>query len=347
MQQIIRHLFKTDTLEQVTRERLEELVGEYPSFSIARYLLSSKLRSENADNFNEETQRTNLYFTNPFWLHWLLQDKVEEKLWAPRTVSDDELVEMEARPAVTEALPEPAVIATGEVVEHADTQPWDGEPVVPPIAEETITQPIEDEPVVPPVTGEPASETNTEHLNGTIVEPSEEMLPHEAPAEARAQAEEMPVEVQHAEAIAEPTVEPAAEPQNAGPAAEPQLVFQSYHTIDYFASQGIKFTAEENPSDRLGKQMKSFTEWLKVMKRIPQKEADVLPDVIAEHKIQAIAAHSIESREVVTETMAEVLVKQGMWSAAAGIYRKLSLLNPDKSSYFAGKIEQIEARSNT
>ncbi|HEY6502784.1 MAG TPA: hypothetical protein VIZ28_02305, partial [Chitinophagaceae bacterium] len=39
------------------------------------------------------------------------------------------------------------------------------------------------------------------------------------------------------------------------------LTFEPYHTIDYFASQGIKFKEEEKPKDQFGQQLKSFTEW--------------------------------------------------------------------------------------
>jgi hypothetical protein len=123
---------------------------------------------------------------------------------------------------------------------------------------------------------------------------------------------------------------------------EGEQIFQSFHTIDYFASQGIKLTLDENPDDRLGKQMKSFTDWLRVMKRLPQKNAVVVPDLVAEHQVQTFAAHSIEGKEILTETMAEVLVKQGMMEKATEVYHKLSLLNPGKSSYFAAKIEQLK-----
>ncbi len=78
------------------------------------------------------------------------------------------------------------------------------------------------------------------------------------------------------------------------------------------------------------------------MKRLPQKETVTASDIVAENKIQAIAAHSIESKEVVTETMAEVLAMQGMRDQASEVYHKLSLLNPGKSGYFAAKIEQLK-----
>ncbi|RZA27185.1 MAG: hypothetical protein EOP02_10495 [Proteobacteria bacterium] len=54
------------------------------------------------------------------------------------------------------------------------------------------------------------------------------------------------------------------------------------------------------------------------------------------------AAHSIEEKEVVTEAMAEVWIKQGHNAKAIDIFNKLSLQNPSKSAYFAAKIEQLK-----
>jgi hypothetical protein len=121
-----------------------------------------------------------------------------------------------------------------------------------------------------------------------------------------------------------------------------ELTFEPYHTVDYFASQGIKSKEEEKPKDSFTKQLKSFTEWLKVMKRLPVSEitADISP--ADEKKVEKMAETSINDREVVTETMAEVWEKQGNAQKATEIYRKLSLLNPGKSSYFAAKIEQLK-----
>ena len=45
--------------------------------------------------------------------------------------------------------------------------------------------------------------------------------------------------------------------------------------------------------------------------------------------------------DLVSEDLAEVYLIQGLNTQAIEIYRKLSLLNPEKSVYFAGKIEQI------
>ena len=119
-------------------------------------------------------------------------------------------------------------------------------------------------------------------------------------------------------------------------------IFESYHTIDYFASQGIKLMQEEL-KDKLGKQLKSFTDWLRSMKRVGPVESTSL-DEITNQSIQRIAEHSIEEKEVLTEAMAEVWAKQGNNAKAIRVYEKLSLLNPAKTPYFAGRIEKLKAQ---
>lgn len=120
------------------------------------------------------------------------------------------------------------------------------------------------------------------------------------------------------------------------------LIFEPYHTVDYFASQGVKFKPEDKPQDKFGQQLKSFTEWLKTLKQVPATEISKTSDTNLEQKVDQLAAHSIEDREVLTEAMAEVWEKQGNASKAIEIYKKLGLLNPSKSSYFAAKIEQLK-----
>ena len=139
-----------------------------------------------------------------------------------------------------------------------------------------------------------------------------------------------------------PQPQPVAEQTK--PEDEPLISFQSYHTIDYFASQGIRLQQAELTKDKLGQQLKSFTEWLRSMKKLPSAGSQ-LPGAEDDNRQQVVimnAASSIEEKEVVTEAMAEVWVKQGHNEKAAEIYRKLSLQNPSKSSYFAAKIDQLK-----
>ncbi|MES1214806.1 MAG: hypothetical protein ABUT20_04740 [Bacteroidota bacterium] len=121
-----------------------------------------------------------------------------------------------------------------------------------------------------------------------------------------------------------------------------ELIFEPYHTVDYFASQGIKFKEEMLQQDKFGKQLKSFTEWLKTLKRLPESAVALNVETSAEQKVEELAGQSIQDREVVTEAMADVWEKQGNHEKAIEIYNKLSLLDASKSRYFAAKIEELK-----
>jgi uncharacterized protein (DUF2342 family) len=117
--------------------------------------------------------------------------------------------------------------------------------------------------------------------------------------------------------------------------------FEPMHLVDYFASQGIKLSDEVQSADKLGKQLKSFTEWLKTMKKIHTVATEANAGV-SDMVIQTLAAKSNAEGEIVTEAMAEVLSQQGKAGKAIEVYQKLSLLNPAKSAFFAAKIEQLK-----
>ena len=114
------------------------------------------------------------------------------------------------------------------------------------------------------------------------------------------------------------------------------------HTVDYFASQGIKIDLTKIPQDKLTVQMRRFTDWLKQIKKTDPNPQDLGTDPELEKAIENIAKTSIEAKEIVTETMADVFVKQGKVNKAIQLYIKLSFLDPSKSTYFANKIQQLK-----
>jgi hypothetical protein len=117
---------------------------------------------------------------------------------------------------------------------------------------------------------------------------------------------------------------------------------EPYYTIDYFASQGIKFDYTKDPQDKLTAKMLKFTDWLKKMKS-PKPEINIMvDDPELDKAIQNIAATSNQTKEIVTETMAEIFAKQGKIEKAIQLYIKLSFLIPDKSAYFATKIKELK-----
>jgi hypothetical protein len=122
---------------------------------------------------------------------------------------------------------------------------------------------------------------------------------------------------------------------------EETISFEPLHTVDYFASQGIKIDEEALANDHLVKQVKSFTAWLKTMKKLHPGQLPEQNEVI-EKIIQSASEASNQDANVLTEAMAEVLTKQGKREKAIEMYEKLSLINPSKSAYFAAKIESLK-----
>jgi hypothetical protein len=119
------------------------------------------------------------------------------------------------------------------------------------------------------------------------------------------------------------------------------LLFEPLYMTDYFASQGIKLSEDQLQKDQLGKQMRSFTEWLKTMKKSPGYRLSEQQTPL-DPKVEKLAERSNVETDVITESMAEVLAEQGKTEKAIQIYEKLSLQFPAKSVYFARKISSLK-----
>lgn len=182
--------------------------------------------------------------------------------------------------------------------------------------------------------------SSEKEITDTIIEPP--VISETTVATVSEEGVQMPAEEKIAESIErvpEQKKEQIKQPvSNAGN----DLIFEPYHTVDYFASQGIKLSQEETTKDKLGRQLKSFTEWLKTMKRLPATEISENIDDSPESKVQHLADDSVHDADVVTEAMAEVWRKQGNKEKAIETYNKLGLLNPSKKAYFAGLIENLK-----
>ena len=259
--QLVKSLLQKDSLDQCSVQELQQFAERNPYFGAAQLLLTKKLQTENADQYNEQLQKTFLFFHNPLWVEQLLNETGNVTI-------------TKAEPAIADKIIIPAAAAV-----------------------ENLTP------------GEITSEV------GMVIPGSEEP------------------------AIEIPTLK--TEP---GDTVKSELVIEPYYTVDYFASQGIKFKEEEKPKDKFGQQLKSFTDWLRTMKRLPDSEISVTEEPKTEQKVEQMAEHSLAERHVITEAMAEVWVKQGNNAKAEEIYRKLSLLDPLKTAYFAELLHQSGCR---
>lgn len=114
---------------------------------------------------------------------------------------------------------------------------------------------------------------------------------------------------------------------------------------DYFAAQGIELDLSKLPQDKFTQQLRSFTAWLKVIKNkdgVDQADQIASLDPDQEQMIAQIAEKANVPADILTESMAEIWEKQGNWKKAIATYEKLSFIFPEKSVYFASRIEHLK-----
>lgn len=320
--ELVKSTIDKNTLEECSVDDLQQLVQQFPYFSPAQFLLAKKLKQEASPLYEQQSRKAILYFQDQLWFDYLSGEDDGNGTMIPETKA--ETVTIDDTIATEEPVQFKEVISGSIITEVPVTEEVAEERIVAPEPEEPVTMPEEiTQPVEEPTREPETIEQVTEPAPQEEIEPAigDELIPGQ---------KEDPIPVkQFSDFKILPMDKTAA-----------ALTFEPYHTVDYFASQGIRFREEEKPKDRFGQQLKSFTEWLKTIKKTPDTATSPAPP--DDKKVTQMAEHSIVNRDVVTEAMAEVWEKQGNNGKAIEIYRKLSLLNPAKSSYFAAKIEHLK-----
>ncbi|HZH87786.1 MAG TPA: hypothetical protein VFD78_01270 [Chitinophagaceae bacterium] len=105
--------------------------------------------------------------------------------------------------------------------------------------------------------------------------------------------------------------------------------------LQYLHEQSLKDAAEKE-SQRALKAM-----WQREkLAYAEDEEGEEIPEEVFNMALNSIRL----DEEIVSESMAHVYMKQEKWSQAIEIYKKLSLRNPEKSSYFAEQIKELELK---
>ena len=310
VENILQHFFQTDSLQNVSVDQVQQVINAHPYYDAAYFILAKKMQSQSESDYNPAIQKAALHFSNTAWLHFNLHNDNEPEaittlaVEAEETVSGNEINTINVE----------EIFAGNEATHIIETPVEETLPINEIVADnlanenaEIIDRPDDtvEEAIAESYSEEPADDAVSEKLSSIL---QEQAAAFEKPVEAST---EIPIEN------------------------------TPYHRVDYFDSQGIKL-AETAADDKLGTQLKRFTDWLKQMKHVNPNQIDLGNDVAGETQVQNIARHSNEPEEIVTETMAEVLVKQGKPEQAIQIYEKLSLNNPSKTAYFAAKIQELK-----
>jgi hypothetical protein len=320
-------------MDDVSLAELQNVTEAHPYFPIGHLLLSKKLKAVNNDAFETQVQQTAAYFSNTLWLDYLLQTETPS-LKLPANNSD------ETKPLLDKVIREEQQTQLATPEKPVEEAVYD-EP-------QTMAAAAEEDHVTSSITGEQMQQPSGEHLTGEVVPAQPEIMV--------AIAEDEQYDASTTEEVMQQAADEEKQKEGIASVLEDQLAefkkpvtadtdlkieTEPYYTVDYFASLGIKIDLSQ-PQDKLGTQVRKFTDWLKQMKSVKPVSDELASDPEVDNMIQGIAKTSNETKEIVTETMAQVLVKQGKTDKAIQLYIKLSFLNPDKSAYFAAKIEQLK-----
>lgn len=304
---LYKNVFHRDLEEPGTTAALVQVTKEHPYFSLAHFFLL-KNTDPKSKEYGAIAATTALHINNPFLLNAQLY----------KTAADETVILLQMK----EKMEEPIIDEEVPITEASN---------------ETVEVTLSDLSNLQLAENYAAQQTNIEEKKELTEadEKMDEVISAVYNNELRddelspAVAEQTVVDAIPAMHIPKPTEETAD-----------SLTFEPLHTTDYFASQGIKLSQEVLPTDKLGKQLKSFTEWLKTMKKV--HDATPLVNDQLDSSVQHLAEISNKDAEVITETMADVFLQQRKINKAKEIYVKLSLLNPDKSAYFTAKLENLK-----
>ncbi len=119
-----------------------------------------------------------------------------------------------------------------------------------------------------------------------------------------------------------------------------------FHIRDEVKAEEVRSKSDEQPPASNLKQPERSNEhhaiienFLRVEPRIGSIKDDVPKGELSKHSIE-------DHPDIVSETLADILARQGKVARASEIYKKLSLIFPEKSSYFAKKLQDVQKENN-
>lgn len=319
----------------------KQITEKHPYFTVAHWMQFA------ADRLHGEGELTSFSFykTDPIkFAEWVRQ--IENIMLTPAAATPEATEAPVAQPPLPEAPPEAVIPPQAEeVLVQA--------PAIEPQVVETVPEPvavIQDEPETPHV---PQVEADREEIPEMPSRPAGATFMQEHDVDILDMIRDLPNSSPF-----ETPLNTTEEPSGSEAEVVDQVTEEMQDTINPAEER-----AEED--DRSLMVMMSFTDWLKHFKRknenekeeakarkalkaawqkeklaeAADEEAEEIPEPIFRQAMESI---TIES-SLISESLAEILARQGKKEKAIAMYKKLSLRNPEKSTYFADRINELSS----
>lgn len=342
------YLRNPSLLHQLPYYELKSLVLQYPYCQNLQLLLFQKNHLEKHKNLEKELEKAALYSTNRTLLYLQVKDFSTESALEDNFIFEEnvlELKELDPIPIASDALPS---------TPHSRVQTDDSNPSENPIPKESEIFFSEENPVFleeDPDILDGSAETDTEGIEADDAlhqaQESEELaIPISDHSNAILPVEQLITEVIAMSDILD-ILEEGPSKWQASSVVPRTLEWNQEGNIS-----DVEETASHPVSSVLPQPKKNFKSWVTQFQP-PQIRVNVddLMEIQIKNprkkkklkKMPPIALESIvEHDEVASETLAEILAGQGYAHKAIEMYERLKLVFPEKSAFFAAKIENLK-----
>jgi hypothetical protein len=324
-------------LERFPTEDLVRLTAQYPWFATAQLLLARKFRSENDHRYTDQVHQAAIHVTGQAVLYDLVQPRESAHRLVAKTTAPVPPAVPEAA-EVTQATETPVVAAQPEIPAPSPYRPAPTTcvqpppvktaPALDPLQQEVLIEAIQSsismeasgiEPAVPATT--PAPEHNPETETDENLDAYSRWLAGRAQSLAyRNATSETPQTITTGATAEEKTAQNESSENPETPAT----------------SEKVESTDKQDDNSRLSHQRALVDRFIRFEPKITPGKAD-------EYLTGNIARASIEEDpEIISETIADLYVKQGKIDRARKAYRKLMELYPEKSIYFAVRLKNLD-----
>ena len=361
------YLKNPSQLYQISYQELKSLVLQYPYCQNLHYLLLLKSKIDQHKDLPSNLEKAAAYSIDRTFLYKLIKEKELEAVEAESFMINEDYLELKDLSVLEES---PSIVKDQEESQTMTARMPEAETSVLKPELETLLQPNEEEeedfdetvsevletqalekPENPPNADKPAADLSAE-IPGSIVhdrfaadlaafacvienfyrggesDQENEVTETHKPM-MKSKNDNIPFEItnDNKRSKAEGPLKPAPSPKSS---------FTSW--IEQFQTDPLGSQMSEIMESRKREEIKWAKKQLKKKKRKKKKKQ-------RKTKVSEIAKNSIrDNNEIASETLARILVAQEQYAKAIKVYERLILKFPEKSTYFAGQIENLKNR---